>query len=72
VIANENMARAVRAVTTERGRDPRTFSLVAFGGNGPVHAALVAAELSRAEISKPSSNFLTSRSKRGGKSLGGS
>jgi N-methylhydantoinase A len=39
VIANENMARAVRAVTTERGRDPRDFTLVAFGGSGPVHAA---------------------------------
>jgi len=39
IIANENMARAVRAVTTERGRDPRDFTLVAFGGSGPVHAA---------------------------------
>lgn len=39
MIANENMARAVRAVTTERGRDPRDFALVAFGGSGPVHAA---------------------------------
>jgi N-methylhydantoinase A len=38
-IAIENMARAVRAVTTERGRDPREFALVAFGGSGPVHAA---------------------------------
>lgn len=39
LIANENMARAVRAVTVERGRDPRQFDLVAFGGAGPVHAA---------------------------------
>jgi N-methylhydantoinase A len=39
------MVRVVKAVSSERGRDPRHFALVAFGGNGPVHAALVAAEL---------------------------
>ena len=39
------MARAVRAVTVERGRDPREFSLVAFGGNGPLFAAEMAAGL---------------------------
>jgi N-methylhydantoinase A len=32
------MARAVRAVSVERGRDPRQHLLVAFGGNGPLHA----------------------------------
>jgi N-methylhydantoinase A len=36
------MARALRAVSTERGRDPRDFALLAFGGNGPVHAATLA------------------------------
>jgi N-methylhydantoinase A len=36
------MARALRAVSTERGRDPRDFAILAFGGNGPVHAATLA------------------------------
>src|SRR5262247_4688162 len=39
------MARAVRAVTIERGRDPRDFTLVAFGGNGPLFAAEMARTL---------------------------
>ena len=37
--------RALRAVSTEKGRDPRDFALVAYGGSGPVHAAALAAEL---------------------------
>jgi N-methylhydantoinase A len=41
-VADAMMARAVRAVSTERGRDPRDFALLAFGGNGPVHAATIA------------------------------
>src|SRR5690625_911018 len=36
------MARVLRAVTTERGRDLRAHSLVAFGGSGPLHAATMA------------------------------
>jgi N-methylhydantoinase A len=44
-VANASMARAIRAVTIERGRDPRDFTLVAFGGSGPVHACDVAAAL---------------------------
>jgi N-methylhydantoinase A len=39
------MARAIRSVTIERGRDPRDFTLVAFGGSGPVHAMDVARAL---------------------------
>ncbi len=39
------MARAVRAVTIERGRDPREFTLAAFGGNGPLFAAEMARSL---------------------------
>jgi N-methylhydantoinase A len=39
------MARAVRAVTIERGRDPQEFTLVAFGGNGPLFAAEMAMSL---------------------------
>jgi N-methylhydantoinase A len=41
-IANENMANAIRLVTIERGIDPREYSLVAFGGAGPLHACGVA------------------------------
>jgi len=39
------IARAVRAVTVERGRDPREFVMAAFGGNGPLFAAEVARSL---------------------------
>src|SRR6516165_2721770 len=39
------IARAVRAVTIERGRDPRGFTLIAFGGNGPLFAAETARTL---------------------------
>jgi N-methylhydantoinase A len=39
-----SMSKAVRAITSERGRDPRDFTLVAFGGAGPAHAAAMAAE----------------------------
>ena len=37
--------RALRSVSSEKGRDPREFALVAYGGSGPVHAAGLAAEL---------------------------
>jgi N-methylhydantoinase A len=42
LIANATMVRAVKAVTIERGRDVREFTLIAFGGSGPVHAAQLA------------------------------
>ena len=41
-VANANMTRAIRSVTVERGFDPRTFGLVAFGGAGPMHAISIA------------------------------
>ncbi|MFW5963390.1 MAG: hydantoinase/oxoprolinase family protein [Natronomonas sp.] len=44
-IVNNNMANAIRAKTVQKGRDPGTFTLVAFGGAGPMHAADVAREL---------------------------
>lgn len=44
-IANVAMARAIRSVTVERGRDPRDMAMMAFGGSGPVHAVEVAALL---------------------------
>ncbi len=52
-IAVASMVRAVKAVSSERGRDPRGFALLAFGGNGPVHAARVAAELGLRRIVVP-------------------
>jgi len=45
--------RVARAVSTERGRDPRRCVLVAFGGNGPVHAAEVARQLGIGEVIVP-------------------
>src|SRR5207302_6307786 len=39
LIAASNMIRALKAVSSERGRDPREYALVGFGGNGPVFAA---------------------------------
>jgi 5-oxoprolinase (ATP-hydrolysing) len=44
-VANQEMVRALRVVTVERGIDPRRFALMPFGGAGPMHAAGIAAEL---------------------------
>jgi N-methylhydantoinase A len=44
-LASATMMRAIRAVSVERGRDVRDFTLLAFGGNGPLFAAGIAAEL---------------------------
>ncbi len=44
-LANATMMRALRAVSSEKGRDPAEFGLVAYGGSGPVHAAGLAEEL---------------------------
>jgi N-methylhydantoinase A len=44
-LASATMMRAIRAVSVERGRDPRKFALLAFGGNGPLFAAGIAQEL---------------------------
>lgn len=52
-IATAAMANAVRAVTTERGLDPRDFALVAYGGAGPLHAVDVARELSISKVIIP-------------------
>jgi N-methylhydantoinase A len=41
-IVNENMAAAIREVSTDRGRDPRDFALIPFGGAGPLHAIALA------------------------------
>jgi N-methylhydantoinase A len=44
-IATAGMARAIRSISTERGRDLRDFALFAYGGAGPLHAGDVAREL---------------------------
>ena len=52
-LANATMMRAVKAVSTNRGRDPRDFVLFAFGGNGGIHAAALARELQMKRIVVP-------------------
>lgn len=52
-IANANMASAVRLVTVQKGLDPRDFSLIAFGGAGPLHAVEVAREVGIREVIVP-------------------
>ncbi len=44
-VAVANMERALRVVSVQRGRDPREFTLVAFGGAGPLHACTLAEAL---------------------------
>lgn len=52
-IAGALMVRAVRAVSAERGRDPRQYDLLAFGGSGPLHAAGMAQNLEIPRILVP-------------------
>ena len=52
-IAISNMIRAIRAISSERGRDPRAYALFAFGGNGPLFAAGMAKALSMRRIVVP-------------------
>lgn len=48
-----NMVRAIRTISVEKGHDPADFSLLAFGGGGPLHARAVAANLGIGEIIVP-------------------
>ena len=59
-IAASNMIRAIKAVSTERGRDPREFALFAFGGNGPLFAAGMAKSLGLSRVVVPPSAGLFS------------
>ena len=52
-VAEHNIVRAIQLVSTERGRDPRDYVLVPFGGAGPLHAARVAEVLGIASIVIP-------------------
>jgi N-methylhydantoinase A len=59
-ICNNNMARAIRVVTVNRGLDPRDFTLVPFGGAGPLHAAELAEILGIRRILVPIAPGVTS------------
>src|SRR5436305_1447288 len=52
-VANQEMIRALRVVTVERGIDPRGHALLPLGGAGPMHAAALAAELEISRIVCP-------------------
>ncbi len=52
-VANAAMMRTIRAVTTERGRVPAEYTLIAFGGSGPIHAADLASSLGIATVCVP-------------------
>jgi len=61
LIAASNMIRAIKAVSSERGRDPREYALVAFGGNGPLFAAAMAEALMiRRALIPPSAGVFSS------------
>lgn len=59
-ILNANMANAIRSRTVQRGIDPRTFSMVAMGGAGPLQAAEVATMLEVPEVIVPPHPGITS------------
>lgn len=52
-VLTSNLVRAVRAVSVERGHDPRTFTLVGFGGVGPMHATRPAREMGISTVLVP-------------------
>jgi N-methylhydantoinase A len=52
-VVTANMARAIRVVSVQRGHDPRDYTLAAFGGAGPLHAARLAKELDISRILVP-------------------
>ena len=52
-VINAKMSQAIRTLTVERGIEPREFSLVAFGGAGPMHAVALAQELGITEVIVP-------------------
>ena len=52
-VANTEMSKILRIVSVERGYDPRDFSMIAFGGAGPMHACALAEELGVKEVIIP-------------------
>ena len=59
-VANQEMVRAIRVVSVERGHDPRGVELVAFGGAGPLHACEVAEELGMRRVVVPAASGVLS------------
>jgi N-methylhydantoinase A len=53
VLGNVRMGRAIRAISTERGRDVRDYTLIAYGGSGPIHATQVAESLGMTRVIIP-------------------
>jgi len=52
-LANANIVRAIQLVSTERGRDPRDYVIVPFGGAGALHATAIADELGVGKVVVP-------------------
>ncbi len=52
-VVTANMARAIRVISVQRGHDPRDYTLMAFGGAGPLHAARLAKELEIGRVLVP-------------------
>jgi len=52
-VVTANMARAIRVISVQRGHDPRDYTLMAFGGAGPLHAARLARELDMGRVLVP-------------------
>src|SRR6185437_16067135 len=52
-VVTANMARAIRVISVQRGHDPRNYTLMAFGGAGPLHAARLARELDMRRVLVP-------------------
>ena len=52
-VVTANMARAIRVISIQRGYDPRDYTLMAFGGAGPLHAARLAIELDMKRVLVP-------------------
>lgn len=52
-LVNSSMERALRLVSIERGRDPREYALIAFGGAGPIHASRLAREVGIGKVVVP-------------------
>lgn len=52
-VATANMAKAIRVISVQRGHDPRDYTLMAFGGGGPLHAVRLARELDMTRVIVP-------------------
>lgn len=59
-VANSNMTNALRLVSTNKGHDPREFSLIAFGGGGAMHAVALAEELNIPRVIVPANSAVFS------------